>query len=270
MEQAVDNITYDNVDSSIELAPHVPTNVKDLPYSLVAYITRSLEEEHKAKVSKRQDAVIDERVELAMYVKEFNHVFKHVSSDFKADIEIEQHINKLHDKGELDYVSGNYGISPVANRKLQEYQSLFRTKGHLIDELRDEVSKDAGGAYVLVGIFGCDRTKKYYSEYSNSETKALITSPLYEHQSDARAWQPDLAINKPLTFKSKLEALQLLMKDDANSRNLAKAKLFDVEVPISLADMLSELREQGVEYDSDNMPSKERIIEVYEKVCKQS
>ena len=52
--------------------------------------------------------------------------------------------------------------------------------------------------------------------------------------------------------------------------NFPKAKLFDVEVPISLADMLSELREQGVEYDSDNMPSKERIIEVYEKVCKQS
>lgn len=268
MEQAASNITYDNVNSNIELAPHVPANVKDLPYSLVSYITKALEQEHEDKVSKRKDAALDELVQVALYVQEFNYNFIHLKEDFKADKAITRCIKDLHDELLPTYddrlkgliIGGKLNNTP--HKRMLEYVTYLANNEHKINELREEVINSLSQGYVRTGVYA-DGLNGYFSEWENLATKDIKLSPVFENKGEAGSYVVggSLTVDKPVTFKSRIEAITAI--DDGNT-NLAKSILFNIDVELSIEDKANALSsEHGIDCSELEEP---RITELYDKL----
>lgn len=235
MKKSLNDISYDNVDSEVELAPHVPKNVEDLPLHLIYYITRSLQTEFDEKHGKRSSIIADEESNLLSYIAELNHDYVHLTSDFIADKLITKCIDELHKEDVQQY---DDRLRPIgfttpdnnkAHKKMVEYDNLIKRDEHKIIELREDVVKALSNGFTRIGVYASfDRRggDGYYSEWKNLETGEVQNSPTFASKGEAGSFVIGgaLSIDKPLTFKVKLSAIQAINNGDIK---LAKTILFN-------------------------------------------
>lgn len=273
MEMSVNKpVKYAGVIDDPSIDEHVPESVKDLPVQVIRMLEKMLKPEHEAILKHRQTTIDDEYLELGMFIKSVNHQYQHLPSykGWEADKAVTRCIDELHEEGKDNYdgrlsmlmLDGCRDLQP--HKKMNQYQELIISDGYRINDAINSTLEDANNGYVRLGVYA-DSNGQWYSEWQHTETRETSQSPSFESKADAGAYpvgEADVTL-RPITFKTKLEAIQLIKRGDVIG---ATRLLVVVKEKLTTKEKLEILNtEQGLELPE--YTNTEKVDELYEKLC---